>query len=108
MLADHVIWHLRQALAPLPFDDHDRAAAAAERASPVAAARVSPAARAKAQTKRTADGQPVHSLRTLLQDLATLTRNSVRLGDAAPVAMLSKPTPLQQTTFDRLGLALAP
>ena len=66
MLAYHVIWHLRRALAPLLFDDHDRDAAAAQRASPVAAARVSPAARAKARTRRTADGQPVHSFRTLL------------------------------------------
>ena len=108
MLAYHVIWHLRRALAPLLFDDHDRDAAAAQRASPVAAARVSPAARAKARTRRTADGQPVHSFRTLLQDLATLTRNTLRFGDALPVAMLSTPTPLQQAIFDRLRLALAP
>ena len=44
LLAYHVIWHLRQALAPLLFEDHDRASAAAARSSPVAAARVSPAA----------------------------------------------------------------
>jgi hypothetical protein len=107
MLAYHVQWHLRRALAPLLFEDHDRAAAEAQRASPVAAARRSPAARAKAQTKRTAAGQPAHSFRTLLQDLATLTRNTVRLGDAPPVTMLTRPTPLQQTTFERLSLAPA-
>ena len=108
MLAYHVQWHLRRALAPLLFDDHDREAAAAQRASPVAAAQVSPAARAKAQTQRTADGQPVHSFRTLLADLATLTRNTVRFADAPPTTLLAQPTPLQQTVFDRLGLALAP
>jgi hypothetical protein len=108
MLAYHVQWHLRRALAPLLFEDHDRAAAEAQRASPVAAARRSPAARAKAQTKRTAAGQPAHSFRTLLQDLATLTRNTVRLGDAPPITMLTRPTPLQQTIFERLSFAPAP
>jgi hypothetical protein len=106
LLAYYVQWHLRRALAPLLFDDHDRAAAAAARPSPVAAARVSPAARAKAQTKHTADGQPAHSFRTLLQDLATLTRNTVRLGDAPPITLRARPTPLQQQVFHRLGLAL--
>jgi hypothetical protein len=106
MLAYHVVWHLRQALAPLLFDDHDRAAAAADRASPVAAARVSPAAAAKARTRRTAEDRPAHSWRSLLQDLATLTRNTVRLGDAPPMTLLTRPTPLQQDVFHRLGLAL--
>jgi hypothetical protein len=106
MLAYHVTWHMRRKLAPLLFEDHDRAAAAAARPSPVAAARRSPAAMAKAITKRTAEGRPVHSWRSLLQDLATLTRNTVRLGDAPPLAMLARPTPLQQDVFDRLAIAL--
>ena len=81
MLAYHLIWHMRHALAPLLFDDHDRsaAAAAAARTSPVAPAQVSPAAKNKAASRQTADGHPVHSFRTLLQDLATLTRNVVRI-----------------------------
>ena len=106
MLAYHVIWHLRQALAPLLFEDHDRAGAATARPSPVAAARVSPAAAAKAASRRTAEGQPVHSWRSLLQDLATLTRNTVRLGEAPPITMLTRPTPVQQHVFNRLGLAV--
>jgi Transposase DDE domain len=106
LLAYHVVWHLRQALAPFLFEDHDRAGAAAARSSAVAAARVSPAAAAKAATRRTTENQPVHSWRSLLQDLATLTRNTVRLGDAPPITMLTRPTPLQQHVFNRLGLAL--
>ena len=105
-LAYYLQWHMRRALAPLLFDDHDRLAAAAARASPVAAAAVSPAARDKARSKRTADGQPVHSWRSLLADLATLTRNTVRFGDAPPVTLLARPTPLQADVFHRLGLAL--
>jgi hypothetical protein len=106
LLAYYLVWHLRRALAPLLFEDHDRTAAAAARSSPVAAARVSPAAAAKAQSKRTAAGQPVHSWRTLLADLATLTHNTVRLGEAPPITMLARPTPLQADVFHRLGLAL--
>ena len=108
LLAYHVQWHMRQAWAPLLFDDHDRLAAVAARASPVAAAQVSAAARAKAQRRRTADGQPVHSWRTLLADLATLTRNTVRFGDTAPATVLSTPTPTQQRAFDLLGIRLQP
>jgi transposase len=104
LLAYHVQWHMRQALAPILFDDHDRPAAATARSSPVAAAQISPAA-AKAQARRTAEGQPVHSWRTLLADLATLTRNRVRLGDASPYHA-DPPHPLQQQVFDRLGLTL--
>jgi hypothetical protein len=106
MLAYHVTWHMRQALAPLLFEDHDREAAAVARPSPVAKAKVSPAAAAKAITKRTEAGQPVHSWRSLLADLATLTRNTVRLGDAPPVTMLTRPTPLQRDVFARLAIAL--
>lgn len=107
LLAYHVEWHLRQALAPLLFDDHDRPTAAAARPSPVASAKVSPAAQAKAYSKRTADGQPVHSFRTLVADLATLTRNTIRFGDAPPATVLARPTALQQRVFDILDIKLA-
>ena len=100
MLAYYVIWRMKRDLAPMLFKDDDRAAAAAERSSPVAKAKVSPAARRKAINRRTEDGQPVHSFRTLLQDLANLTRNSVRFGDARPTTILSRPTPTQTRAFD--------
>jgi hypothetical protein len=106
MLAYYVTWHMQQALAPMLFTDHDKQTAALQRTSPVAAARVSPAARAKAATKRTADGQPVHSFATLLADLANLTRNTVRFDNALPVTVLSRPTPIQQQAFQLLGLKL--
>jgi hypothetical protein len=108
MLAYYIQWHMRRMLAPLLFEDHDREAAAGARGSPVAAAQVSPAARAKARRRQTEDGEPVHSFRTLLADLATLTRNTMRLGEALPFTALSRPTALQQRAFDRLGVALAP
>jgi hypothetical protein len=108
MLAYYVAWHMRRELAPLLFEDHDRPAAAASRASPVARTEVSPAARAKARTRKTENDETVHSFRTLLADLATLTRNTMRFGDALPMTVLSRPTPIQQRAFDLLGVALAP
>ena len=93
MLAYHLEWHMRQALAPMLFDDHDRAAGEALRSSPVAKAQPSPAAKRKAKTKRTDDGLPVHSFRTLLADLATLTRNTARLASAHTMTLLATPTP---------------
>lgn len=104
LLAYHLEWHLRQALAPLLFDDHDRQAAEARRASPVAKAEPSPAAKRKATTKRTADGLAVHSFRSLLADLATLTRNTVRFGRATTTELLATPTPLQERALELLGL----
>ena len=43
-------------------------------------AKRSPAARAKAARKLTAEDLPVHSFRTLLTDLGTLTANTMRVG----------------------------
>ena len=107
-LAYYVAWHMRRKLAPLLFEDHDRPAAAATRTSPVAVAQVSPAARAKARARKTDDSELVHSFRTLLADLATLTRNTVRFGDNLPITVLSRPTPVQQHAFGLLGIARAP
>jgi len=107
MLAYYVVWHMKRNLAPMLFKDDDPTAAAAQRTSPVAKAKVSPAARRKAASKRAADGQPVHSFRTLLQDLANLTRNNVRFGDARPTTILARPTPTQTRAFSLLGLKIA-
>jgi hypothetical protein len=105
LLAYHLEWHMRQTLAPLLFDDHDRAAAQARRRSPVRKATVSPAAQRKAATKRTHDGQAVHSFRTLLTDLATMTRNTVRFGTDLHATVLATPTALQKHAFDLLGIS---
>lgn len=111
MLAYYLEWHMRQKLAPMLFDDHDRAAAEAQRSSPVAKARPSPAAKRKAVSKLTdpAHGEllPVHSFHTLLADLATLTRNVVRLADERVRVLLAAPTKVQRRAFDLLGVSLA-
>ncbi len=104
MLAYYLEWNMRQALAPMLFDDHDRPAAEALRASPVAKAQSSPAAKRKAKSKHTDDGLPVHSFRSLLADLATLTRNTVRLGRAATFPVLANPTQIQRRALELLGV----
>ena len=106
MLAYYLEWHMRQALAPMLFDDHDRAAGEALRSSPVAKAEPSPAAKRKARKKHTDDGLPVHSFRTLLTDLTTLTRNTVRCGKAPEMAILARPTEIQQRALELLGVKL--
>jgi hypothetical protein len=70
----------------------------------VARARPSAAARRKAERQRTDDGLPVHSFRSLLADLATLTRNTVRLGREPTMALLATPTPLQQRALSLLDI----
>ena len=110
MLAYYLQWHMRRCLAPMLFDDPDPAAREAQRTSPVAKAEPSPAARRKAARKPTdpADGEPlpVHSFHTLLGDLATLTRNVVRLGRDRLTAIFATPTRTQQRALDLLGLTL--
>ena len=96
MLAYYLQWHMRLRLAPTLFDEPDPAAREAHRTSPVAKAEPSPAAQRKAARKRTdpVNGEPlpVHSFHTLLGDLATLTRNVVRLGGDRLTAVLATPT----------------
>jgi transposase len=101
MLAYYVEWHMRQALAPLLFDEEDHEAAETQRSSIVAPAQRSLSAQQKALSKQTGDGFPVHSFRTLLADLATLTRNRVRMGEQL-FDMLATPTALQERAFELL------
>src|ERR1700719_994695 len=76
MLAYHVEWLLREALAPLLFHDTELNTARAERTSPVAKTEPSDAAKAKKATKRSADGHPVMSFGDLIAHLGTFTRNT--------------------------------
>jgi Transposase DDE domain len=111
MLAYYVEWHMRQRLAPMLFDEHDSAAREAQRNSPVQKAKPSPATQHKAASKRTdpiaGEQLPVHSFHTLLDDLATLTRNAVRIGRDRLTAILATPTKVQRRAFELLGVAIA-
>jgi transposase len=106
VLAYHVEWLLREALAPLLFHDTELAAARAERASPVAKTQPSEVVKAKKGTKRSADGHPVMCFADLMAHLGTLTRNVMRvpLRPKHRFAICSKPTPLQDAAFKLLDV----
>lgn len=108
MLAYYVEWHMRQALAPLLFDDPDRAAAQAQRRSIVAPARRSPVARTKAATHKTDQGFTVQSFRDLLAQLGTIVKNHVRRpggDDHETFAMTTRPNDHQRRALELLGAA---
>ena len=104
MLAYYVEHHMRECLAPMLFDDAD----GPQRDSIVAPPRPSHAARQKAAAKTTPDGMTVHSLPTLLKDLATIARNRVRPKNLAIPAfdMLTRPTELQEKALKLLDVRL--
>jgi hypothetical protein len=108
MLAYYLEWHMRRVLKPILFDDHNKAAADAARSSIVAKAGRSKAADRKAATKRTGDGLPVHSFRSLLADLATITRNTMAMAQSpqATFVLYPKLSAAQERAFQLLGLAV--
>jgi hypothetical protein len=100
MLALYLVWHLRRAWAPLCFTDE----APLERADPVAPALRSPEALSKASRKRRPDGQPLHSFATLLDEMATLTRNTLVFAGGARTTQLAALSPLQRRAFELIGV----
>ena len=107
MLAYYVEWHMRRALAPILFDDHDKQAGEKLRVSIVAPAQRSPEALRKARTKRTTDGGPAQSFQSLLADLATIvkSRNHHKGAPNLEFETITIPTPVQQRAFDLLGVS---
>jgi hypothetical protein len=92
MLAYYLTWHLQHAWAELLFKDEHPPI----RVDPVAKATRSAAAERKARTRRTTHDHPTHSLRSLLEELKTQTRNTIRLhGTQATIQQLTTPTELQ-------------
>ena len=106
MLAYHVEWHLRRALAPLLFHDTDIATARAERSSPVAKTEPSKTAKTKKAVKRNPAGQPVMDFADLIAHLGTLARNTVttNLHKGHSFTLHTRPTAIQETAFRLLEI----
>jgi len=101
MLAYAVRIEMEERLAELLFVDDAPLAPT----DPVAPARRSQAATAKRTTKRTASGLPSSSFRDLLDALATLTRNRIRLASHdVGFDQLAEQTPLQRRAFQLLDI----
>jgi hypothetical protein len=103
MLACYLVWHLRQAWAPMTFTDEHPP----QRDNPVAPAQRSAGAHTKASTQHDAAGNPLRSFRGLLAHLATLTRNQIRfIGTDTEIPMLADPTDDQRRAFTLIGTAI--
>lgn len=101
MLAYYVRWHMERAWASLTFKDDDTEHL--EDRDPVAPAQRSAAATTKAQTRTLTDGTPARTFKTVLDDLATITRNTCTHADSgATFPMTTTPNPTQQKALDLL------
>jgi transposase len=106
MLSYYVSSHMQRHLAPVLFRDDDKAAAEAARTSPVAPAQRSERALKKVATKHNEAGEPVHSFKSLLADLATIAANRVQPdADLPAFTVVTTPTPLQRRAFELLGVS---
>lgn len=105
MLAYYVEWHMRQALAPVLFDDEEHGET---RSSPVAPALRSEKAQAKALRKRTEENWPVQSFQDWLKDLATIVKNTIQpqLKSLPAFEVITRPTPAQQHALQLLTVSL--
>jgi transposase len=104
MLAYYVQWHMREAWRELMFADEDLERK--KHRDPVAAAERSEAALDKIATRRLKDGSPVHSFRTLLDELSTIVRNTceTRVGKnrGSTFQMTTTTNPAQQRALQLL------
>jgi len=92
VLAYYVEWHMREAWRELMFADTEQQSKTTR--DPVAPAKRSKAALTKAARHTLDDGTPAHSFATLLNELATIVRNTCRV----PGADSTAPTFLLVTT----------
>jgi hypothetical protein len=98
MLASYLSWHLRRELAELTYTDQTPPA----RHNPVAPATRSTSAQRKTGRHHNDTGAPLHSFRGLLEHMATLTRNTITIGQAT-FDKITLPTPTQQRAFELIG-----
>lgn len=101
MLAYYIQWHMQEALRPMLFADEDQAAKATR--DPVAPAKRSAAASKKATSRVLPDGDKVTSFRSLLKNLATITRSTFApinaKNEKQRFTMLTRASPMQAKAF---------
>ena len=105
MLAYYVEWHLKQSLAPLLFEDEEIDDSSVD----VIKASRSESAQSKERKKRNQENLPVHSFRTLLENLGTICLNTVECTireGSYRFSKITRPTQLQQKALDLLGVSL--
>ena len=95
---------MRQALAPILFEDCRKAEVEASRQCPVAPASRSADADKKARSKRIATGEPVQRSQRPLKALASFTKNTVTFSGAS-FKKVSRPTSIQWRAIGLLGIS---
>jgi transposase len=106
MLAYYVEWHMRQALAPILFEDEEIAKLRWIR-DPVAKAEPSEKAKQKKAQRTTPEGLTVHSFENIIEVLGTITRNTCRVSHENinnTFIQISQPSPIQSKALELLGL----
>jgi transposase len=101
LLAYYVQWHLKRVWAPLLFADEHLAEHRADR-DPVAQAEPDAEVCRKKALRRSEEGYPLNSFRTLLAALATQCRTTCQFGDgdsAIPISKTTDPSTLQNEAF---------
>jgi transposase len=105
MLAYYVQRYMREALRPLLFADEEQDAKLTRH--PVAPAQRSEEALAKVRSKTLKDGTPVHSFKTLLHHMSTITRDQciqkIEGTDNNTFSIDTRPNPKQQRIYDLLN-----
>lgn len=104
MLAAYLVWHLREAWAPITYKDEERPIAD----NPVVSKRRSKAAEVKAANKTNDEGLTLRSFGGVLEHLATLTRNQVNVAGGATADVVAIPTPDQRKAFELIGVTQVP
>ena len=101
LLAYYVQWHLKRVWAPLLFADEHLTEHRADR-DPVAQAEPAAEVSRKKAIRRSNEGYPLNSFRTLLAALATQCRTTCQFGDgdsAIPISKTTDPSTLQNEAF---------
>jgi transposase len=101
LLAYYVQWHLKRVWAPLLFADEHLTEHRADR-DPVAQAKPAVEVCQKKAIRRSEEGYPLNSFRTLLAALATQCRTTCQFGDgdsAIPISKTADPNTLQNEAF---------
>jgi transposase len=105
MLTYYVQWHMLEALRPLLFSDENQELKKAR--DPVAPAKRSKQALKKVYGKTLDDGSVVHSFRTMLHHMSTITRDRCRQkgvdGSSHTFTLDTTPNKKQRRVFDLLG-----
>jgi transposase len=106
VLAYYVEWHLRQAWAPLLFEDEERREER-KRRDPILPTKPSDSVQHKKRSHQTADGLPVHSFQGLLSELANRARVTYALKPGKSeektnltFRQLTEPTPVQARAYE--------